>query len=560
MYTRIPRVCTSGPRVHAHVSAPRVRRQLHSTNKIKIKNVQKQKHTIVKCIKLKSKPTHSKAQIKLVRQIPRANAFIPKKQLIANSVTASVAKQYLAYADEFINWLNSPSHGNKYPSFNQLLINCNIVVLDDLLGDFATYKFNNKHVTGGTLKNAICGILYKLSLHDIYLTAEMLPSIRRICKGVDNILMDHWNIPVNKGKNALLNPILEALMNKGKKAEAFLLLFQTRFCLRSQHTCYNPKLNHQIYIRRGNVHFEPSNSLNPVAMTIINTRDKNNRTMNYMDRTLYCTCHTIWSCVVCLGYQYYNKYNYLPSTAGFLRKLDGTALTYNYFQDLIKLLAQKLGLNPADYGTHSCRAGGTSELFLAGKTAVFIQNFVRWKNIGSTHTYIRPSNPDLRKFVTSVSEYCRLRKLESVNINHTFDDLSASVINSQKQDVKRYKGNKLNSFYKKLIYNNGINLRTLNLPNLIDNQFQIDNINSNSNNVNSNNSNNTTNAITITNNSNSIDEQKLTNNELTDKPVDLPPVPLVRAVAPIPIVPIASNVVSSIRDKKEIDDDDIDLV
>ena len=545
MHTRVPITSTNGLGV-------RVRTKLHSTNKVKINKISKKKHTIVKRIKLKSKPSHSKSHLKLVKKIPHNVAYIPKKQLIANSVTAAVAKQYLAYADEFINWLKLPLHGNKYPSFNQLLINCDIITLDNLLGDFATYKFNKNHVTGGTLKNAICGILYKLSLNDIYLTAEMLPSIRKICKGVDNILMDHWNITVNKGKNALLNPILEAIMKKGNVLETFLLLFQMRFCLRSQHTCYNPKLNHQIFICRGNVHFEPSNSPNPVAMTIINTRDKNNRTMNYMDRTVYCTCHTPWSCVVCIGFKYYKKYCNLPSTAGFLRKLDGTAITYNYLQDLVKKLVCKIGLNPDDYGTHSCRAGGTSELFLAGKTAVWIQNFGRWKNIGSIHTYIRPSNPDLRKFVSSVSEYCRLRKLEGVDVAHTFDDLSASVVNSQQQSVKRYKGNKLNAQYKQLIYENGINLRAADLPNIAQ-------INSNTNDINVTklvtNKNNTMKFIGKNKNNtieciNKDNELHSNSNKSTYQLVDLPPVPLVRAVPPVPIVP--SSCMGN-PDKREID-------
>ena len=37
-------------------------------------------------------------------------------------------------------------------------------------------------------------------------------------------------------------------------------------------------------------------------------------------------------------------------------------LSYNVYRNIVKQAVSNLGLNPKDYGTHSCRAGGATDL------------------------------------------------------------------------------------------------------------------------------------------------------------------------------------------------------
>ena len=42
--------------------------------------------------------------------------------------------------------------------------------------------------------------------------------------------------------------------------------------------------------------------------------------------------------------------------------LQNTILSYASYRDLTKKLIEKINLNPRDFGTHSCRAGGATDL------------------------------------------------------------------------------------------------------------------------------------------------------------------------------------------------------
>ena len=109
---------------------------------------------------------------------------------------------------------------------------------------------------------------------------------------------------------------------------------------------------------------------------------------------------------------------------------------------IVKSLIKKIGLNPDNYGTHSFRSGGTTELFLIGKQAVWIQHFGWWNNIGSVMIYIRPNNPDLAQFVNSTVEYVELRRKEGGLIDERekqFSELQHEIV---KQNKKRVRGNK----------------------------------------------------------------------------------------------------------------------
>ena len=117
---------------------------------------------------------------------------------------------------------------------------------------------------------------------------------------------------------------------------------------------------------------------------------------------------------------------------------------YSAMLNIVKKLVTKIGLDKSNYGTHSCRSGGTTEKFLEGKNAIWIQNFGLWNNIGSVLIYIRPNNPDMKKFVNSMAEYQELRKkegklMENVQADLTDLQLQVATQNNKKKSGKRKK-------------------------------------------------------------------------------------------------------------------------
>ena len=108
----------------------------------------------------------------------------------------------------------------------------------------------------------------------------------------------------------------------------------------------------------------------------------------------------------------------------------------------LKSLIKQIGLDPANYGTHSLRSGGTTELFLIHKEAVWIQHFGWWNNIGSVNIYIRPNNPDLKKVFGSTIEYIELRDKESrilEEIEHSYSEYKLELkkqVNKQKRQKR----------------------------------------------------------------------------------------------------------------------------
>lgn len=49
---------------------------------------------------------------------------------------------------------------------------------------------------------------------------------------------------------------------------------------------------------------------------------------------------------------------------------------YDGMLAIVKKLVPKIGLDKSNYGTYSCRSGCTTEKFLEGKNAIWIQNLV----------------------------------------------------------------------------------------------------------------------------------------------------------------------------------------
>lgn len=76
--------------------------------------------------------------------------------------------------------------------------------------------------------------------------------------------------------------------------------------------------------------------------------------------------------------------------APLLQHDDGSALDYREVLSSIKTLVAVLGLNPDEYGTHSCRAGGASELAALGISNPDLETLGRWApGSASVRRYVR---------------------------------------------------------------------------------------------------------------------------------------------------------------------------
>lgn len=60
--------------------------------------------------------------------------------------------------------------------------------------------------------------------------------------------------------------------------------------------------------------------------------------------------------------------------------LFGVCLSYHYVSKTVKWAASTIGLNPSSYNTHSMRAGGATDLFVARVPYYIIKKMGRWKS------------------------------------------------------------------------------------------------------------------------------------------------------------------------------------
>ena len=133
-----------------------------------------------------------------------------------------------------------------------------------------------------------------------------------------------------------------------------------------------------------------------------------------MHRTVYCTCDTDWTCLPCMAHRNVKmRLAFGASPNDPLIIHEGKHMKYNYMENALKAIMQQLNVDPDGYGTHSLRAGGTTELYLAGYNLVDIRNFAWWRGMESVLGYIRPHNRDMEKFVPDFDEYCKSRRNKS---------------------------------------------------------------------------------------------------------------------------------------------------
>ena len=67
------------------------------------------------------------------------------------------------------------------------------------------------------------------------------------------------------------------------------------------------------------------------------------------------------------------------------------AMKYSTVRDLVKAKATSLGLNPADYGTHSLRSGGCTTAANSGVSDRLFQRHGRWASVAAKDGYVLDS-------------------------------------------------------------------------------------------------------------------------------------------------------------------------
>ena len=105
--------------------------------------------------------------------------------------------------------------------------------------------------------------------------------------------------------------------------------------------------------------------------------------------------------------------------------------------DSLKAILSELGLDAKNYGTHSLRAGGATEMYLAGYNIIDIRNFAWWKAMESVLSYIRPHNQDMEYFVPDFELYCQSLRKKSVILGDN-DEVVLAMLERKNNKKARY--------------------------------------------------------------------------------------------------------------------------
>ena len=121
-------------------------------------------------LKPKSNKTKKRQLPSWTLRLTKFDHYISSKELMIASVQEKTSKTYLNYGKAFYAYIaNIRATQSDLPLIKDILNNFDIFQLDVLIYEFLTSKFNAKVVTGGTLHNTACGILYSLAVDLVYL-------------------------------------------------------------------------------------------------------------------------------------------------------------------------------------------------------------------------------------------------------------------------------------------------------------------------------------------------------------------------------------------------------
>ena len=307
--------------------------------------------------------------------------------------------------DEFRGWLQHRREIGCYgPTINEIKLLQNKQPFFDIIPKYFEYRFNITYNKPNSFDADLGAIKHWLRLNGIYTDNNThYPWYRYFKAGVKNICVNVLNQKIGLARLAIFNPILEALLEYASNTYVILaLLLAQRFCLRAQH--YLKTSSKADFITLGQIEFMYDNFDNVTSMTIWNTRDKNHKSSHAMHRTIYCCCKTDWTCLPCFAEPivFSRRERGCPPTQPLILK-GGSHMKYAWFNDKLKQLVLQLGIDNQYYSTHSLRAGGATELHLAG-----------YSILDSVLDYIRPNNPHMKHFVPNVDFYYKSRRCKSV--------------------------------------------------------------------------------------------------------------------------------------------------
>ena len=185
-------------------------------------------------------------------------------------------------------------------------------------------------------------------------------------------------------------------------------------------------------------------------MTWRNSHDKNHKVGSHpMDRTIFCCCDTIWTCLPCFAYKFieFNKYYLVKNDDDALFAPIGsdTAMKGNDWYKKTKSLILKIGLDPSNYALHSYRAGGTSEKDIQGDSLLDIQYFGHWESLEMVYKYIRLGNPDIIYFWSSMEEYIQYRRKEHGVSRSQLEKLQKEINEFMERQIGLWKKRRSNS-------------------------------------------------------------------------------------------------------------------
>ena len=325
----------------------------------------------------------------------------------------------------FRSWYDTQrAFGDYMPAWDDMRYDVNIrLKFCEHIETYLHYVHRATLNTGDSLQPYLAGVIYVASLNGVHFNQGEFKWWKSFKLGCNEISRNVFHDPPRKQKRAIFNPMLEKMLKQAGSdwVVRFGLLFGQRFCARAQQ--YVDTKSDADVLTYGSLHFDyadTGNSSNPfnrkvLSVTYRNCRDKNHKWGEHpMDRTVYCTCGTKWTCFPCYANDIvnYNKKFYNVKESDPIMCRDNKLISYKDWQKIIQSLMAEIECDTEEYGSHSLRAGGASERDLMGESPLEIQHFGFWKTLDSVFGYIRLNNPDMIKFVRTFDGYVKSRRNE----------------------------------------------------------------------------------------------------------------------------------------------------
>ena len=342
----------------------------------------------------------------------------------------------------FQSWYDTQqAFGDYIPSWEDMRYDVNLrLKFCENIETYLHYVHRATLNSGDSLQPYLAAVIYVARLNGVNFGQGEFKWWKSFKLGCNEISRNVFHSPPKKQKRAIFNPMLEKMLEQvgSDWIVRFGVLFAHRFCARAQQYV-NTKSDADI-LTYGSLHFdyveEEKSNNNPFkrrvhSVTYRNSRDKNHKWGEHpMDRTVYCTCDTKWTCFPCYAEKIinYNRkyYNVKDDDAILVR--DGALIEYRDWQKIVQSLMAEIDCDPDEYGSHSLRAGGASERDLMGDSPLEIQNFGFWKTLDSVFGYIRLNNPDMIKFVRTFDGYVKLRRKECKLSSEDIDSQNKSYL------------------------------------------------------------------------------------------------------------------------------------